>query len=171
MSFWVHAFCNESVESVTPDELITGIARRLKLLTYLFCPDDEEDPEAVLSRVRIENPSGDPFFGLYQLRYRSNSGGFIPIGRNGRGAILELDEELAHRREPGVQRIREMLREASDHVTFSLRSSDVSGMGFPLCIAAAAYLVELKGGVIQSGTYSWMAPHGNEVRTILEIQA
>jgi hypothetical protein len=38
MSFWVHAYCNESVASVTPEELSDGIAERLKLLTYLFCP-------------------------------------------------------------------------------------------------------------------------------------
>jgi hypothetical protein len=39
MSFWVHAYCNESVASVTPKELADGIAERLKLLTYLFCPE------------------------------------------------------------------------------------------------------------------------------------
>jgi len=39
-------------------------------------------------------------------------------------------------------------------------------MGFPLAIAAASYLVQTAGGVIQSGNGSWMIPDGKEV-TIL----
>ncbi len=44
-------------------------------------------------------------------------------------------------------------------------------MGFPLSIAAAAYLVQKAGGLIQSGHYSWMVPSGREVRILAEIEA
>ena len=57
MSFWVHAYCNESVASVTPKDLADGIAERLKLLTYLFCPAEEEEPSDILARQRIEDKS------------------------------------------------------------------------------------------------------------------
>jgi hypothetical protein len=44
-------------------------------------------------------------------------------------------------------------------------------MGLPLSIAAAAYLVQKAGGLIQSGSYSWMIPSGKEVEIIAEFEA
>ena len=45
MSIWVRVFCQESVAGVTPEQMRAGIAKRLRLLTYLFCPEDEEVPD------------------------------------------------------------------------------------------------------------------------------
>jgi len=63
-------------------------------------------------------------------------------------------------------RVRELLLGTTERVTFFLTGQDVEGMGFPLAIAAASYLVQTAGGVIQSGNGSWMIPDGKEV-TIL----
>ena len=79
MSFWVHAFCNESVASVTPKELADGIAERLTLLTYLFCPAEEEEPSDVLARLRIEDKSTDGTFRVFLIELRSTFPARIPF--------------------------------------------------------------------------------------------
>ena len=171
MSFWIHAFCHQSVATVTPDDLKAGIAKRLKLLTYLFCPEDEEDPDQVLSRLRIENRSADNSFGEFLLYYRQDSAAFIHVGRYGPEAVDELEESLQSRRDAkGIGQIRQMLAGVKEDVSFDLKASDARGMGFPLAIAGAAYLVEQAGGLIQSGTYTWMVPDGAEVRILLELK-
>jgi len=155
---------------MTPDELQAGIASRLRLLTYLFCPDEEDEPSAVLERLRIENTSRGPDFESWKLFYRANSSLFIRVDRHDRGGVDELlHETLATRREPGLADIRARLAEVQDDVAFCLKAADVNSMGFPLALAAAATLVECYGGLIQSGTYAWMVPQGQEVRTLLEI--
>ena len=106
------------------------------------------------------------------MHYRTDSPLFIRIDRStDRGAIEELDQEvLSTRREPEVARVRAMLAAAKEDVSFCLKADDVEAMGFPLAIAAAAYLVNRAGGgVIQSGSYSWMVPSGREVDVIAEI--
>jgi hypothetical protein len=173
MSFWIHAYCNASVASVTSEELADGIAERLKLLTYLFCPPNEEEPADVLARLRIEDRSTGGEFQVFLMHYRTDSPLFIRIDRStDRGGIEELDQEvLSTRREPEVARVRAMLAAAKEDVSFCLKADDVEAMGFPLAIAAAAYLVNRAGGgVIQSGSYSWMVPSGREVDVIAEIK-
>jgi hypothetical protein len=173
MSFWVHAYCNDSVASVTPKELASGIAERLSSLTYLFCPTEEEEPGDVLARLRIEDKSTDGTFQVFLMQYREDSPVFIRIDRTADlGGIEELDQEiLAHRAEPSVARIRGMLGKVKEDVSFCLKAHDVESMGFPLSIAAAAYLVQKAGGLIQSGSYSWMVPSGREVDIIAEFDA
>jgi hypothetical protein len=171
MSFWVHAYCNDSVATVTPKELAGGIAERLTLLTYLFCPAEEEEPRDVLARLRIEDKSTDGTFQVFLMHYRQDAPVFIRIDRSAdRGGIEELDQEvLSHRTEPEVARVRGMLAKVKEDVSFCLKAHDVEAMGFPLSIAAAAYLVQKAGGLIQSGSYSWMVPSGREVQTIAEF--
>jgi hypothetical protein len=172
MSFWVHAYCNESVASVTPKELADGIAERLKLLTYLLCPAEEEEPSDVLARLRIEDKSTDGTFRVFLMHYRADSPVFIRIDRTDRGGIDELDQEvLALGTEPALAKVRQMLANATEDVSFCLKAHDVEAMGFPLSIAAAAYLVQKAGGLIQSGSYSWMVPSGREVQIVAEIEA
>jgi hypothetical protein len=172
MSFWVHAYCNESVASVTPKELADGIAERLKLLTYLFCPAEEEEPSDVLARLRIEDKSTDGTFRVFLMHYRADSPVFIRIDRTDRGGIDELDQEvLALGTEPALAKVRQMLANATEDVSFCLKAHDVEAMGFPLWIAAAAYLVQKAGGLIQSGSCSWMVPSGREVQIVAEIEA
>jgi hypothetical protein len=170
MSFWIHAYCNDSVASVTPEELAGGIAERLTMLTYLFCPAEEEEPQEVLARLKIKNASTDGAFQAFQMHYRKDTPVFISIDRTAnRGGIAELEQELSHRTEPEVAKVRGMLANVKEDVSFCLKAHDVEAMGFPLSIAAAAYLVQKAGGLIQSGTYAWMVPSGREVKTIAEI--
>lgn len=165
MSFWVHAFCNKTVTDVTADELRDGIAKRLEMLTLLFCPDDEEPVEKVLAALRVETPNRKTF-----LIHTSKSGPFINATLYERDAIEEVEARLpALGRKDGLAKLRKMLVAAKEDVSFDLKASHVSGMGFPVAIAAAAALVERRGGVIQSGTFSWMVPAGREVKIVAEV--
>ena len=68
-----------------------------------------------------------------------------------------------------METVRDLLASATEDVTFSLTAEDVDGMGFPLAIAAARYLVKRAGGVILSGRYSWMVPsRGKDVDILAE---
>jgi hypothetical protein len=80
------------------------------------------------------------------------------------------DEVLAGRPEPELARVRQLLGAATESVSFSLKDHDVRGMGFPLAIAAAAHLVQTAGGVIRSGSYSFMVPKGDEVDIIASFE-
>jgi hypothetical protein len=175
MSFWIVAYCRDSVASVTPDELHAGIAERLKLLTYLFCPEDEEEPDEVMARLQIEDISQGSEFRVFLMNYRGSGQAPIRIDRDDdpklvQGEIQEIIEEFFPAVDsPPKQRVIDLLANARESIAFCLKAHDVEAMGFPLSIAAAAYLVQRAGGVIRSGSYSWMVPSGREVEIIWEF--
>jgi hypothetical protein len=173
MSFWIHAFCHQTVASVSTQELASGIAESLSLITYKFCPEKEEDPEEVLARLKIEDMSGRGSFEVFRLHYRADSPLFIRMDRHSnRASIEEMDHELlAKRPEHEMAPVRDLLAKATEDVSFSLSLEDVRGMGFPLAIAAARHLVNKAGGLILSGRYSWMVPKGKEVKILTEFEA
>jgi hypothetical protein len=176
MAFWVCAYCHRPVGSVTPAALRDGIATRLRSLTYLFCPEDEENPDAVLARLRITAPVAGATFQRYELHYRPGPTWFLLAERfPDRGSADEVDAEiLAPRDEAGetdVTAVRDLLVDVTETVSIGLKPHDVRGMGFPLAIAAAATLVERAGGVIRSGSYSWMLPSGSDVRILSEFES
>ena len=144
MSFWIHAFCNDRTADVTPDEFKAGIAKRLKSY-YFFCPEEEEDPKVVLDRLRIETISSRQESGTFLLHYRHDAT-FIRVDRHDRAGVDELIQTLqAYQGRAGMDRIFTMLASVQEDVSFCLKTHDVKGMGFPLAIAGAAYLVEQKG--------------------------
>jgi len=175
MAFWVTAYCHRSVAAVTPAELRDGIAARLRSLTYLFCPEDEEDPDAVLARLRITAPVAGDSFQRYELRYRPGPVGLVLAERYpDRGSADEVDADVLAPRagagETDVSPVRDLLADVTETVSMGLKAHDVRGMGFPLAVAAAATLVERAGGVIRSGSYSWMVPDGRDVRILAEYE-
>src|SRR5262249_39937720 len=50
----VSMFAPTFIEGLRPETIQAGIHKRLALLTALFCPDEEEDPDLVLRRLRVE---------------------------------------------------------------------------------------------------------------------
>jgi len=171
MSFWIHAYCIDSVASVTPQDLSAGIAERLKSLTYLFCPEKEEDPGEVLARLKIEDKSSDGTFQVFLIHYRADSPLFIRMERitDAEGQMAEVREALSAQSGPGIAKVNDLLSKTQECVSFCLKADDVNSMGFPLTIAAAAYLVKKAGGIILSGNYSWMVPSGKEVDILAEF--
>ena len=171
MSIWIKVFCQDSIASVTPEDLITGIAKRLVLLTYLFSPDEEEDPDEVLERLRIENQSKSEGFHVFQIFYAKKSNQFIRVERwAGITAVEEAHESLdmlADERGEAVERVRDMLKHSTESVGFELKVRDANSMGWPVSIAAAAWLAERSQGVIYAEGSGWMVPSPREVEFLL----
>ena len=47
-------FAPKLIEGLRPETIQAGIHKRLALLTSLFCPDEEEEPDLLLRRLRVE---------------------------------------------------------------------------------------------------------------------
>jgi hypothetical protein len=165
----VRAFNPAAVGPLSADVLQQGIAQRLKLLTYLLCPDAEEDPEQVLQRMRIDIDGPNAAV----IRYRPPRSKYPLRVTRFVGAALEEQVKMAEfglRQYPAgtTGRARAALSETIECVGFSLSTVDRYGMGWPLAIAAAAKLAELGNGVIDTNDFGWVVPNGDEISWIVE---
>jgi hypothetical protein len=178
MSFWVSAYCHRSVLSLTAKDLIVGIADRLQPLAYQFPGDraEEETPEAiqaVLKRLCILPADAGKPFRHHALNFLDGGPDITTVyfGPEDAPGIIEqevLPGRLAALHGAEAKRVKELLRAATESVSFALKVTHTTGIGFPLAVAAAATLVSSAGGIIRSGTSSWMVPAGREVDIILE---
>ena len=172
MSIWVNIFCQRSVESVRPNDLIRGIEKRLAVMTYLLLPEEEEEPASVSKRLKIEaTQRGEPFRRL-QIHYRTDGDQFLVMERwtNSEAVFEEVKEfleRLEKRSESAAERIRDHLRETIESIGIELKASDARSMGWPVAICAAAEIAERGDGIIHAGGSGWMVPSGNEVDIIL----
>jgi hypothetical protein len=174
MSIWIRALCRKSVASVTPKDLLAGISERLLLLTYLY-GEDEEDYEEVMSRLQVENATSTAVFDIYRLHYRESRRSFIRVARWSKpekvaSEIEELRESIAECQEPQAEIVRLLLAESIETVGFELKPTDADGMGWPLTIAAAAYLADKGAGGIYVDGEGWLEPTQTEIRVLLECQ-
>lgn len=162
----ISVFTTAPIELLTVDSLRAGIERRLELLTYLFCPDDEIEPAVLLKQLRIEETSD----GTLIIRWRPRMRYPIRVYRFGE----ELEEQLEMASfvldsypAKSIKTPLRIIESAVDGVGF-WQGYDRDDMGWPVVIAAASTLVDQAGGAIVSGEYGWLVPHGNEVRWILD---
>jgi hypothetical protein len=169
MSVWIRAICRKSVTSTTPEELLTGITKRLMLLTYLYGEDDYEE---TMSRLRVENASSGETFEVYRIYYQERGNGFIRVARWSKPnavaqEVRELMESLEERKGLEVEMIRQLLAKAVEIVGLELKQTDADGMGWPVAIAAAAFLAEKGEGVVYADGEGWMEPTAKEVSILL----
>lgn len=162
----ISIFSPAPIETLTAARLRTGIEQRLPLLTYLFCPEDELEPEAVLKQLRIEETEN----GELKLRWRPRMR-FPP--RAYRFAD-ELQAQLESARfslrfYPAdiTGKARDFLSAAVDGVGFH-QGYTRNDMGWPVVMAAAATLVDQAGGVIVTNGHGWFVPSGNEVQWLFD---
>ena len=171
MGVWVSVFCRSTVGQTRPDELAAGIGQRLKLLTFLYCPDKEEAPEAVLSRLAVTPLGSNGDFRAWALRWRPEPDPFIRVnrwaGEKAAGEIAERRERLARQPVAEVAVVRAVLDAAIETVGFELKQSDLDTMGWPIAVAAAAWLAERGDGLIHADTEGWLKPTRGEVERIL----
>jgi hypothetical protein len=173
MSVWVRAVVRNPIRELDRESLHSGIAKRLALLTYLFCPEEEEEPEVLLRRLTIEDVSETSGSLVWLLRYRANSDAFIRLERWRdtemiRGEAEELEEFLENHRGAGLEDVRALLRDAKESFALELKTGDLNSMGWPLAIAAAAHLAEAGQGLLQADGSGWMRPTEREVTWLAE---
>jgi len=166
MSIWIRALCTTTVGDVTPADLRAGIIERLPVTAALY---GEDDPDATVPRLRIE---GEPPLRAWDLFYRGD-GAAIAVERWIKPAAVreevgELLETLAECDEDGVDEVRELLGRVTEGVALSLSLSDCEGVGWPVAIAAAAYLAARGEGIVQADGEGWMLPRGREIEHVLD---
>jgi hypothetical protein len=162
----VSVFTPKLIEGLRPEMIHAGIKKRLALLTYLFCPDEEEEPELVLRRLRIEAVRENELKIRWRerMRYPTRLYRFgAELARQIAGVNFGLQSLSKSKR----RRPEQILHSAIDGAGF-LQSYDRGNMGWPVVIAAAAALVEQAGGVIVTNGSGWFIPSGNEVKRILD---
>ncbi len=174
MSFWVRACLSLPVQ-VSPELLHSAIAERLELLTYLFCPEHEEDPAVVLGRLAVEEVTEDGGRRVFLLHYRQDQEHFIHVESwanldEVRGEVDELLEFIEGRDDPGAEEVRSLLANVIQTVAFELKASDLESMGWPVAIACAAALAQAGAGLVQADGSGWMRPDGLEVSPVLDEQ-
>jgi hypothetical protein len=172
MSLWVRGVATVGVPQFTPGFLRAGIAYRLALLTSLFCPDEEEDPDVVLRRLRVEEASSPGENLVWLLHYRNTQDQFIRLERwQDADAIGDEAEELMELLEgqtgPGPDQVRTVLGSARESIALALTVRDRDSMGWPLAIAAAACFAETGRGLVQADGSGWMRPAGREVEHLV----
>jgi hypothetical protein len=173
MSIWVEVYCQNRLGEFRPEDLLLGIAQRLKNLTYLYCPEDEEEPEIVLKRLRfmvnVEHPD------MILLYARREPEKFIRIDRyrvnvqdeDVQEKLYRLDT-LPDQENPGQQFVRHYLHNVQEIISIQLMFSDPETMSWPVTIAAAAWFAELGNGVIWSDSGEWMIPANAGVTYIFD---
>jgi hypothetical protein len=171
MSIWIHILCRRTVGSLQPSQLAQGIERRLGVLAYLFLPEEEEEPEAVLARLRLEADPG-PELRRLRIHYRAQPSLPLKVDRwSDPPAVAEEVRELLAKLEghsgPAATDLRERLRATIESVAIELKASHARDMGWPLAICAAAELAERGDGVIRAEGRGFMLPSGNEVDIVL----
>lgn len=168
MSIWIRTVCRSSVAGTTPDELLRGIGKRLMLLTYSYGEDDYEE---TLARLRVESDAGGAGFDVFRIYYRPEDTRFLRVERWSRPKILDEVDELAaalgQRDGRNVAVVRDLLANAVEIVGFELKLSDANGMGWPVGMAAAAYIAEKGAGAIYAEGEGWLEPVEGETGILL----
>lgn len=171
MSTRVRAVCTKCLSDVSPQDLHAGIAERLPITARFY---GEDDAEETLARLRVvEDASPDGGFSAYLLHYREDNGRPLRIERECMSTrfkqeVQSLLDAIEDNEEDDVEVVRDCLSRAVEVAIIELTMSDTEGIGWPLAIAAAAYLAGRGAGLIQADAEGWMQPHGRDVRHLLD---
>lgn len=172
MGIWIRAICTKRLGALTPEELRAGIAARLKRLCALY---GEGDPAATIARLRVERAGQrEPErIEALLLRYREDPEHFLRVERwldpdLVGGVIEEQTDLLADNDEEGIDDVRACLEAAVEVTSIQLKVEDTEGVGWPLAIAAAAYLADRGEGLIQADREGWMMPEGDGIEHLID---
>jgi hypothetical protein len=175
MSLWLEVFCQNHLDEISPEALSTGIAKRLATLTYLYCPDDEEEPDVVLKRLRIRTDPTLPDVFFIHARWEPER--FIRMDRcrasTAREDVkekLERLNRLPNQEDPDLKRVLQFLNATKESVALELKYSDTQTMGWPVAVAAAAWIAEIGSGMIRSEDGEWMISTAHEIAYIFDEQ-
>jgi hypothetical protein len=164
MSIWVSLYCQNPVGEINPPDPVAGISNRLDFLEELFA---QEEPNEVLSRLRVDVISSDLDSQLLHLQY-FEEGPPIVIDRTGNQfeAAARVNEYLNGRfkgREGTNETVlRDHLAKTVESFHFCLKQHHVDGMGMPLVYAAAAWLGKQGNGLLRVDYQGWMKLDGSE---------
>lgn len=162
---------------ITPEALLSGIGERLTLLTYLFCPEKEEQPDDVLARLHVRpNAESARGFESWLLQYGRTHNAVMRIERSALDTPatpfrLSGQENVAHttrvyrRLEPrGGKQVEAVLDNVHDVVFITMTKRAAETMAWPVGVGAAAWLAAQGSGVLFAQGAGWLVPTAKEVR-------
>lgn len=162
----VSVFAPIEIKSLSADVILSGLAQRLELLTYLFCPDEETDPKEILDNIQIETTDAQEL----KLRWRPRMRYPTRVYK----FENELSEQIKMRKfglesytSNAAAKAKPMLESWVDGVGFT-QSFTRDDMGWPVVMAAASAIAEKFEGVIVTNGYGWFVPSSNEVQLIID---
>jgi hypothetical protein len=163
MSMWVRVLSTKALGDLTPEELRRGLGRWLSRVAE----DYGEDHEGVLSRVRVEGAAplrgGAIQYGAGTIRFERTT------DREGvEGEVAKLSATIEGSDEEGVEEVQELLGDVVEIAKLELSLADCEGIGWPIAIAAAAYLAERGEGIVQADREGWMAPEDGALEQVLD---
>lgn len=173
MGIWIRAICTKRLGALTPEELRAGIAARLKRLCVLY---GEGDPAPTIARLRVERGEArEPERSeVFLVRYREDPEHFLRVERwldpdRVAGVVEELTQRLtAIEEDEDIEDACACLSAAVEVSAMELEVDDTEGVGWPLAIAAAAYLADRGEGLIQADREGWMMPDGDGIEHLMD---
>ena len=160
----ISVFAPREIQSLTADLIRAGIEQRLELLTYLFCPEQESEPEEILNSLCVETTESQELKIRWRprMRYPTRAYKFgdqlieqIKMNKFAMQSYSNNDVAIAA----------PLLDSWEDGVGFC-QGYTRDDMGWPVAFAAATAIAEKSGGVIVTSSYGWYLPSGNEVRLL-----
>lgn len=173
MGIWIRAICTKRLGALTPEELRAGIAARLKRLCVIY---GEGDPAETIARLRVERGEAPEAGGIevFLLRYREDPGHSLRVERwldpeRVGGVVEELTRRLEDIEEDeDIEDACACLEAAVEVAAMELEVDDTEGVGWPLAIAAAAYLADRGEGLMQADREGWMMPDGDGIEHLID---
>lgn len=162
----VKVFSPIPIEGLVPREIADGVRKRLKTLTWLFCPENELPPDSVSKQLKVESTNDGDLLLRWRPRMR-----YPPRMYNLRN---ELDEQISVTRvglkymsdqSESTQMALNVLDECVDGVGF-IRGFERDNMGFPVVMAAASTIAEMTGGAIATNGFGWFVPDETDLKCI-----
>jgi hypothetical protein len=169
MPIFIRTIARTTLSAVTPELLQNAIGSRLETLVGRYSPSDDDTPQQVLARLRVE---GGGSFDDWRLTF---SPGARPI-RVQRliGKAWETDrraffDEVDKDEEAG-KRIRALLTDAKESVALQLSDVDAHGMAWPVAMAAAAALAKASDGLVRADGEGWLEVDGKDVALVVPFK-
>jgi hypothetical protein len=166
MGIWIRTFNTKPAGALKTEAAKTSIDERLALLTALLCPDDEEEPKAVLARLVCTANSDDKLTVAYWAAEKPKLVFERWKGDPARDEILEVVENLSD--DEVLNPVRATLKKAIEVVGVRLTQSDLDGMGLPVAMAYFSKLASEYGGLIHVESRGWYQPIEKEVKLLAE---
>lgn len=156
MPLWIRVVCKRPLGEVHAKDLQGGIGDWIYAMAARYGQDDDDEPEASWSRVRVtEDPRG------FRVTYRDASPPLFVERRSADAArtdLRELGATVAGR--PGsrpAEEIREQLASAAEVLAFALEPAHHDDMGWALGMSAAAWAADRADGLICADGEGWLS--------------
>jgi hypothetical protein len=160
MSAWLTVYCAQTVQHVTPNDILAGIDDvDWHTVAEGFGIEDDAVVDHAIDQLRI-GPASNGLGEKFYIRYRDPQfrSVLIHLWVDPDRVRVERDEALEvleRRRGKGAKEVRTHLDRVLEVVAFELKLRDLEGMGIVLAVLVAEYFAGTGDGVIRDQNDEW----------------